>query len=179
MDDKAKKSPDSGLLEAKMLARRKFVDELKLDDGSHGGKVAALIEDLEERYPDEWESKLDAIITEAKRLEAEGSAKDSMLYLSDIMHEIDIRKTKEKLKGDESGRDTKVALKMTLYEMYKGHITVNGRDFAGVDNAFVPDWWMMEEVDRGGYDEILRRIGGSRETFMNILGKGANNNINA
>jgi len=117
MDDKAKTSPDSTLLEAKMLAHRKFVEELKVDDKRHGGEVAALIEDLAERYPDGWESKLDAIIAEAKRLEAGGSAKDAMLYLSGIMHEIDIRKTKEKLRDNEGDRDRKVGIKMALYDM--------------------------------------------------------------
>jgi len=38
---------------------------------------------------------------------------------------------------------------------------------------------MSEQVERGEYDEILRRIGGSREAFTNALNRDAKSDLNA
>ena len=146
-------------LEQKINAHDNFLKQLKLDINSDGKAVATLISYLEEKYPNYWGDELNKIIKKTLQIEKDVSLKDAMFYLENIINNINTEKTKINFADDPEELDVTLKLHKIIRKRILKNWVSNVRSIpTGVDNEYLPDWWLLLQRSRGVYDKYFKQM---------------------
>lgn len=161
---------NENLEQQKIAATENFLHTLQLDPDNDGEYVAAIVEDLVNRFPDEWLAKLDDIMIQAHS-KADKSVQNAMFYLGDIVSNLDLRLIKQYYADEPKEIKLETSLSKSFTDGVRRHWDPNRKRIAGVlGNDFIPDWWTYHEAAEGKYDAVITQyMGGNVRKISEIL----------